>query len=184
MGSPSDSTASSPTPSSVESYGEREHIVHPGEKVFNFPTSSNNESGGPVTLTGLTPISPSNEDLSSVEQYRNPLIPNITRLGAGPPFFTYLHQPLFAMSQDSEKYKKMAEKKQKRRGRGEKNVATVMKAEEIKGHKNGTEDINSILESIGEQVGEDKKPRGKKYKEKVDRPKTQKKDKRKSLEDP
>merc|ERR1719225_2515865 len=118
MGSPSDSTASSPTPSSVESYGEREHIVHPGEKVFNFPTSSNNESGGPVTLTGLTPISPSNEDLNSVEQYRNPLIPNITRLGAGPPFFTYLHQPTtFAMSQDSEKYRKMVEKKLKRRGR-------------------------------------------------------------------
>ena len=61
MGSPSDSTASSPTPSSVESYGERDHIVHPGEKVFNFPSSSNNESGGPVTLTGLTPISPTNE---------------------------------------------------------------------------------------------------------------------------
>ena len=37
---------------------------------------------------------------------------------------------------------------------------------------------------MGEQVGEDKKPRGKKYKEKVDRPKPQKKDKRKSLEDP
>ena len=61
LGSPSDSTASSPTPSSVESYGERDIGVHPGEKVFNFPTNSNNESGGPVTLTGLTPISPSNE---------------------------------------------------------------------------------------------------------------------------
>ena len=33
-------------------------------------------------------------------------------------------------------------------------------------------------------MDEDKKPRGKKYKEKVERPKTQKKDKRKSLEDP
>ena len=61
LGSPPDSTASSPTPSSVESYGERDIGVHPGEKVFNFPTSSNTESGGPVTLTGLTPISPSNE---------------------------------------------------------------------------------------------------------------------------
>ena len=61
LGSPSDSTASSPTPSSVESYEERDIGVHPREKVFNFPTNSNNESGGPVTLTGLTPISPSNE---------------------------------------------------------------------------------------------------------------------------
>ena len=64
LSSPPDSTASSPTPSSVESYGERDHGVlgvHPGEKVFNFPTSSNTEAGGPVTLTGLTPISPSNE---------------------------------------------------------------------------------------------------------------------------
>ena len=59
LSSPPDSTASSPTPSSVESYGERDIGVHPGEKVFNFPT--NNESGGPVTLTGLTPISPSHE---------------------------------------------------------------------------------------------------------------------------
>ena len=33
-------------------------------------------------------------------------------------------------------------------------------------------------------MDEDKKPRGKKYKEKVERPKPQKKDKRKSLEDP
>ena len=37
---------------------------------------------------------------------------------------------------------------------------------------------------MGEQVDEDKKPRGKKSKEKVERPKPQKKDKRKSLEDP
>ena len=37
---------------------------------------------------------------------------------------------------------------------------------------------------MGEHVDEDKKSRGKKYKEKVDRPKQQKKDKRKSLEDP
>ena len=33
-----------------------------------------------------------------------------------------------------------------RKEKGEKNVAAVMKAEEILGHKNGTEDINSILE--------------------------------------
>ena len=37
---------------------------------------------------------------------------------------------------------------------------------------------------MGEQVDEDKKPRGKKSKEKVERTKPQKKDKRKSLEDP
>ena len=61
LSSPPDSTASSPTPSSVESYGERDIGVHPGEKVFNFPANSNTESGGPVTLTGLTPISPSTE---------------------------------------------------------------------------------------------------------------------------
>ena len=107
MSSPPDSTASSPTPSSVESYGERDIGVHPSEKVFNFPRSSSTESGGPVTLTNLTPISPSNEvstdynvssalnfsglmlasrlkcmlfqDLHSVEQYRNnPLIPNVS----------------------------------------------------------------------------------------------------------
>ena len=61
LSSPPDSNASSPTPSSLESYGERELGVHPSEKVFNFPASSSADSGGPVTLTSLTPISPSNE---------------------------------------------------------------------------------------------------------------------------
>ena len=61
LGSPPDSNASSPTPSSVESYGERDLGVHPGEKVFNFPGGASSDSGGPVTLTSLTPISPSNE---------------------------------------------------------------------------------------------------------------------------
>ena len=61
LSSPPDSNASSPTPSSLESYGERELGVHPSEKVFNFPASSSTDSGGPVTLTSLTPISPSNE---------------------------------------------------------------------------------------------------------------------------
>ena len=61
IGSPPDSNASSPTPSSLESYGERDIGVHPSEKIFNFPGSSNGETGGPVTLTGLHPISPTNE---------------------------------------------------------------------------------------------------------------------------
>jgi len=192
IGSPPDSNASSPTPSSLESYGERDIGVHPSEKIFNFPGSSNGETGGPVTLTGLHPISPTNEDIHSAEQYRNPLMQNIGRLNAGPPFFTYINpaQPLVA-DQDpekkdsekfSEKYNKMKQKTDKRKKRGEKNVITVMKAEDIDGHKTA-DSIETILESIGEQVDEEKRPKGKKFKEKLERPKSQKKDKRKSLEE-
>ena len=40
-----------------------------------------------------------------------------------------------------------------------------------------------FYQSIGEQVDEEKRPKGKKFKEKLERPKSQKKDKRKSLEE-
>jgi len=48
--------------------------VHPGEGgIFNFSPS---EGGGPVRLTNLTPISPTNEDVYSSEQLqRNPQPP-------------------------------------------------------------------------------------------------------------
>ena len=48
--------------------GDSPEGVHPGENVFNFP------EGGPVRLTGLTPISPTNEEVfgPGVNSYQNP----------------------------------------------------------------------------------------------------------------
>jgi len=87
-------------------------------------------------------------------------------------------QPAVFTMPENEKYRKMMLKKQKRASKKEKNVMNVMKAEDIDGH-NADIDINSVLESIGEKVDEEKKPK-KKVKEKIDKSKTTKKDKKKS----
>merc|ERR1712123_151218 len=127
--------------------------VHPGEGgIFNFSPS---EGGGPVRLTNLTPISPTNEDVYSSEQLqRNPQPPisvlSPSRPGSGYPFlFTGHGPPLFSM-QENEKYRKLMLKKQKRGSKKEKNVLNVFKAEDIEGHK-GEEDLDSVLQSMGEK---------------------------------
>ena len=110
--------------------------VHPGDGgIFNFPQ---NESGGAVRLTHMTPISPTNEDVYSSEQLqRNPQPPISVRslksdistrpqnsflqvLSPSRPSaaFPYLFAgpggpPIFTM-QENEKYRRLMLKKQKR----------------------------------------------------------------------
>jgi len=154
--------------------------VHPGEGgIFSF----NNTEGGPVRLTNLTPISPTNEDVYSSAELRNNPQPPISnsflqvlspsRPVAGYPFlFTGHGPPIFSM-QENEKYRKLMLKKQKRESKKEKNVLNVFKAEDIEGHK-GEEDINSVLQSMGEKV-EAKKVKMKK-REKIEKSKVEKRD--------
>ena len=145
MSSPPVSTVSSPTPSSLGSTGsyddrdgpsmgldqreDRGSGVHPGANVFNWGSNDSEAAGpgassdgnGPVTLTNLTPISPSNEDVHSSDQYKHPQ-PSLLRYGMnyGIPGCSYfgfnsLNQPttIFTMP-ENEKYRKMMIKKQKR----------------------------------------------------------------------
>jgi len=207
MSSPPVSTVSSPTPSSLGSTGsyddrdgpsmgldqreDRGSGVHPGANVFNWGSNDSETAGpgassdgnGPVTLTNLTPISPSNEDVHSSDQYKHPQ-PSLLRYGMnyGIPGCSYfgfnsLNQPttIFTMP-ENEKYRKMMIKKQKRIKNKEKNVMNVYKAE-------GKEfDMESVLQSIGESVDEENKSKVKKTKEKPEKTKPVKKDKKKSLE--
>jgi len=170
--------------------------VHPGARVFNWTSPSfynkseetATQAEGPVSLTNmtqLTPISPSNEDVHSSEQYRHqpqPSLVKYTGISNFPGVWGYHHplqtfQPTVFTMEGSEKYRKMMLKKHKKASKKEKNVMNVMKAEDVDGH-NADFDINSVLESIGEKVDEEKKPK-KKAKEKVDKSKT-KKEKKKS----
>lgn len=169
--------------------------VHPGEGgIFNF---NSGEGGGPVRLTNLTPISPTNEDVYSSAELRNnpqPPISNsflqvlsptrpVVGVGGGYPFLFSGHgPPIFSMQHENEKYRKLMLKKQKRESKKEKNVLNVFKAEDVEGHK-GEEDINSVLQSMGEKV-EEKKVKNKKPKEKIEKFKADKRERgnRKSVE--
>jgi len=147
--------------------------VHPGDGgIFNFPQ---NDGGGAVRLTHMTPISPTNEDVYSSEQLqRNPQPPisnsflqvlSPSRPGST---FPYLFTgpggpPIFSM-QENEKYRKLMLKKQKRKSKQEKNVRNVFNAEAVVGHIGDVEDIDSVLQSMGEEV--EKKPKVKKSKAK------------------
>jgi len=184
-----DSTDLSPTPSST---------VHPGEGgIFSFPSGggggggggagTGEGGGGPVRLTSLNPISPTNEDVYSSEQLRNAPQPHLStpfvqvlspRPAGGYPFYLTGHPPMFTMP-ENEKYRKMMLKKQKRASKKEKNVLTTFKTEEKDGQR-GEEDLDSVLESLGETIVDNKKSKGKKSKQNSDKLKVDKKDKRKN----
>ena len=161
--------------------------VHPGARVFNWTSPSfynkseeaATQAEGPVSLTNmtqLTPISPSNEDVHSSEQYRHqpqPSLVKYTGISNFPGVWGYHHplqtfQPTVFTMEGSEKYRKMMLKKHKkyvhyyslfsleffvlyiysfRASKKEKNVMNVMKAEDVDGH-NADFDINSVLEVI------------------------------------
>ena len=111
--------------------------VHPGERVFNWATqqhqqqqqSGDSSSGAttatsdqPVTLTNinaLTPISPSNEDVHSAEQYKHPQ-PSVLRYPFTPSGYYYTgfqgFTPAVFTMPENEKYRKMLLRKQKRYG--------------------------------------------------------------------
>ena len=146
MSSPPESTSSSPIQASLElgglgpdhglrgmedDMGRRstspESGVHPGARVFNWSSPAQAEEargseGGPVSLTNmtqLTPISPSNEDVHSAEQYRQPQPPLIkySTMSAFPGVWGYpmqTFQPAVFTMPENEKYRKMMLKKQKR----------------------------------------------------------------------
>jgi len=158
--------------------------VHPGESVFNFP------EGGPVRLTGLTPISPTNEEVfgpgvNSYTQNPQPTISILSpRQNVGYPFlFSTSHTPIFSIA-ESEKYRKLMQKKARRDNKKEKNVKQVMKAEEVAGYK-GNENIDEVLQSLGENPGN--QAEGKKGKKtKIEKTKPDKKGRRsveKTMED-
>eukprot|EP00090_Calanus_glacialis_P001644 TRINITY_DN11182_c0_g1_i1.p1 TRINITY_DN11182_c0_g1~~TRINITY_DN11182_c0_g1_i1.p1 ORF type:complete len:899 (+),score=293.78 TRINITY_DN11182_c0_g1_i1:966-3662(+) len=171
---------------SIESSSAGVSGVHPGEGgIFNFSPSE----GGPVRLTNLTPISPTNEDVySSAELRSNPQPPisnsflQVLSPSRGYPYlFTGHGPPLFSTMQENEKYKKLMLKKQKRESKKEKNVLNVFKAEDIEGHK-GEEDLDSVLQSMGEKV-EEKKVKVKKPREKIEKSKGEKRERsRRSVE--
>merc|ERR1712106_279547 len=76
---------------------------------------------------------------------------------------------------------KLMLKKQKRGSKKEKNVLNVFKAEDIEGHKGG-EDLDSVLQSMGEKV-EEKKAKVKKSREKIEKTKGEKRERsRRSVE--
>jgi len=136
-------------------------------------------------LTHMTPISPTNEDVYSSEQLqRNPQPPisvlSPSRPGGSFPYLFTGGPPIFSM-QENEKYRKLMLKKQKRHSKKEKNVLHVFKAEDVEGHK-GVEDIDSVLQSMGEKV-EEKKTKVKKPKEKIEKTKSEKRERsRRSVE--
>jgi len=181
--------AASPTEEGtvVTSDGEispSESGVHPGENMFNFPAGEGGQ--GPVRLTNLKPISPTNEDVySSAELRSNPQPPisspflqmlSPSRAGApgvGYPFLFANHPPIFSVT-DNEKFRKLMLKKQKRDSKKEKNVKIVFKAEDVEGHSH-EDDIESILQSLGEKADE-KKLKAKKPKEKIEKGKVDKKE--------
>ena len=119
------------------------------------------------------------------------------RPAGGYPFYLTGHPPMFTMP-ENEKYRKMMLKKQKRfvlcgrnfssltlnfssirASKKEKNVLTTFKTEQRDGQK-GEEDLDSVLESLGETIVDNKKSKGKKSKQNSDKLKVDKKDKRKN----
>ena len=109
--------------------------VHPGDRIFSWgqpaqpvsrerPVSGgadtdHSSSGGPVTLTHLSPISPSHEDIHSADQYKHPQ-PTIMRYQPNFPPGSYYYStggfpaPTIFTMPENEKYRKMYLKKQKR----------------------------------------------------------------------
>lgn len=200
---PFPSMAPSPPPSGLQqldnynSGGEEEGIVgasdegerspiHPGEgNIFNFHSGEGSQS--PVKLTHLAPISPTNEDVHSSAELRSNPQPPISSsflqvlsparaggaMGTYAPFlFPGHHPPVFQMH-DNEKYRKAMMKKQRRENKKDKNVRNVYQAKDVEGHKD--EDIDSILQSLGEK-GDDKKIKAKKGKEKNEKGKVEKRE--------
>merc|ERR1719175_384291 len=150
--------------------GEGQAGIHPGEGgIFNFPSGGDGQTG-PVRLTNLTPISPTNEDVySSAELRSNPQPPiqvfSPSRQHVGYPFlFAPANPNIYGMNllqPESDKFRKLMLKKQKRESRKPKNVLSEFKSEDISGHK--FEDLDSVLQSLGE-VKEEKKGKVKKGK--------------------
>jgi len=64
------------------------------------------------------------------------------------------HPDLYTGVNENEKYRKLMLKKQKRVSRKDKNVLSEFKSEEIAGHK--FEDLDSVLQSLGEDKGNQK----------------------------
>jgi len=177
----SPSPRSSPDSEKLESEqprdgSERESPVHPGENVFNF-ANGHGEEGGPVRLTNLTPISPTNDEVAELRSNPQPPIASpifqmlsprsMQGIGGYPFLFSAAghHPPMFP---DNEKYRKLALKKQKRDSRKEKNVKIAFKAEEVEGYLHN-DNIDAVLQSLGEKGKEEKeqkKPKSKKPKEK------------------
>ena len=104
--------------------------IHPGDRVFNWTSPSHSRSEetaakeGPVSLTNmtqLTPISPSNEDVHSSEQYKHQPQPSLikyTGINNFPGVWGYhplqTFQPAVFTMPENEKYRKMMLKKQKK----------------------------------------------------------------------
>ena len=79
--------------------------------------------------------------------------------------YPFLYAPantnIYGMNPESEKFRKLMLKKQKRESRMPKNVLSEFKSEDISGHK--FEDLDSVLQSLGE-AEEEKKGKAKKKK--------------------
>merc|ERR1719336_3577396 len=114
----------------------------------------------------MTPISPTNEDVySSPELRSNPQPPiqspfmqvfSPSRQHVGYPFlFAPANPNMYGMNPESDKFRKLMLKKQKRESRKPKNVLSEFKSEDISGHK--FEDLDSVLQSLGEGTKEEKK---------------------------
>merc|ERR1712226_1342944 len=120
--------------------GEVHGGIHPGEGgIFNFPSGGDGQTG-PVRLTNLTPISPTNEDVySSAELRSNPQPPiqspfmqvfSPTRQHVGYPFlFAPTNPNMYGINPESDKFRKLMLKKQKRESRKPKNVLSEFKSE-------------------------------------------------------
>merc|ERR1712083_718723 len=78
-----------------------------------------------------------------------------TRQHVGYPFlFAPANPNMYGINPESDKFRKLMLKKQKRESRKPKNVLSEFKSEDISGHK--FEDLDSVLQSLGE-VKEEKK---------------------------
>merc|ERR1711962_274061 len=101
-----------------------------------------------------TPISPTNEDVYSSPELRSNPQPAIqvfspSRQHVGYPFlFAPANPSMYGMNPESDKFRKLMLKKQKRESRKPKNVLSEFKSEDISGHK--FEDLDSVLQSLGE----------------------------------
>ena len=85
-----------------------------------------------------------------------------SRQHVGYPFiFAPANTNIYGMNRESEKFRKLMLKKQKRESRMPKNVLSEFKSEDISGHK--FEDLDSVLQSLGE-AEEEKKGKAKKKK--------------------
>jgi len=177
--------SASPTPQSsepekqeVESVKDSsENTIHPGENVFNFASGPGEEGAGPVRLTNLTPISPTNDEVAELKSNPQPpiaspifqmLSPRSMQGMQGYPFlFSASGHPQIFSDNYNEKYRKLALKKQKRDSRKEKNVRIAFKAEEVEGYLHN-ENLDTVLQSLGEkgQEKDQKKTKPKKPKEK------------------